>query len=40
MPVILTEEAERNLWMSDAPWMEVAHLQRPLADGALKVLAQ
>jgi putative SOS response-associated peptidase YedK len=39
MPVILTTEAERELWMSDAPWTEVAHLQRPLPDGSLKVVA-
>jgi putative SOS response-associated peptidase YedK len=38
MPVILTTEAERDLWMSDAPWGEVAHLQRPLPDGALQVV--
>ncbi|HEY2660672.1 MAG TPA: SOS response-associated peptidase family protein [Caulobacteraceae bacterium] len=39
MPVILTEEADRNLWMSDTPWDEVKHLQRPLPDGALKIVA-
>jgi len=39
MPVILTTEAERDLWMSDAPWEEVMHLQRPLTDSALRVVA-
>lgn len=39
MPVILTSEAERDLWLSDAPWRDVAHLQRPLPDGALKTVA-
>ena len=38
MPVILTTEAERELWLSDAPWEAVSHLQRPLADGALMVV--
>ncbi|CAA2962500.1 Hypothetical predicted protein [Olea europaea subsp. europaea] len=39
MPVILTTEQERDLWLSDAAWPEVAHLQRPLPDGALKIVA-
>lgn len=39
MPVILTTEAEWDLWMSDAPWAEVAALQRPLAPDVLKVVA-
>lgn len=39
MPVILTSEAERELWMT-APWEEVKHLQRPLADGSLTVVAK
>ena len=39
MPVILTTEAERDLWLSDAPWEAVSHLQRPLAGGALKVVS-
>lgn len=40
MPVILTEAADWDLWMSGAPWNEVAHLQRPLADGALTIVAR
>ena len=40
MPVILTEEAEWDLWMSEAPWSEVAGLQRPLSDGTLTVVAR
>jgi putative SOS response-associated peptidase YedK len=32
MPVILAEPEEWDLWMSDASWAEVAHLQRPLPE--------
>ncbi len=39
MPVILTTEEERAAWLS-APWTEAKGLQRPLADGALKVVAR
>lgn len=37
MPVILTEPAEAELWMS-APWDEARSLQRPLADGSLCIV--
>lgn len=39
MPVILTEPADWDLWMSDEPWDGVKHLQRPLPDGALQIVA-
>ncbi len=40
MPVILTTPEEWDHWMSDAPWADVQSLQRPLPDGALKVVAR
>lgn len=39
MPVVLTDAADCDLWLSGAPWNEVKHLQRPLDDGALQVVA-
>jgi putative SOS response-associated peptidase YedK len=40
MPVILTTEADCDLWLSGAPWEDVRHLQRPLAEGALQIVAR
>jgi putative SOS response-associated peptidase YedK len=38
MPVILTTEQERDAWMR-AAWDEAAKPQRPLPDGALRIVA-
>jgi putative SOS response-associated peptidase YedK len=38
MPVILRTEEECDTWLS-APWPEATKLQRPLPDGALRIVA-
>jgi putative SOS response-associated peptidase YedK len=39
MPVVLTESQDLETWLA-APWPEASRLQRPLPDGALRIVAR
>ena len=38
MPAILTEAPEWEMWLT-TPWAEAKTLQRPLPNGALRIVA-